>query len=262
MNERKGPWYLLTGLVIGLLFGLLYTWVVNPARLVDTSPDYLAPAFKEHYRSMIALAYESSGDLGRARGRLGLLKDDDPAGELSAQAQRILAQGGSPQEARALAALASAMGVQVPAGPVPVVIGEEAGTPQPAEATLATPTLAVTLTPGANANAAFVLKKQDPLCDALTEGLLQIDVVDASGRPVPGVRIIIRWAGGEETFATGLNPTISPGYADYVLQPGVQYSLQAGTGETVPDLTTQPCPAASWYKPGRGLAAVLCGRAS
>jgi hypothetical protein len=109
-----------------LLFGLLYTWVINPSRLVDTSPDHLAPAFKEHYRSMIALAYESNGDLGRARGRLDLLKDENPAIEFSAQAQRILAQGGSPQEARALAALASAMGVQVPAGPeLPVSIGED-----------------------------------------------------------------------------------------------------------------------------------------
>jgi hypothetical protein len=245
MNERKGPWYLLTGLVIGLLFGLLYTWVVNPSRLVDTSPDHLAPAFKEHYRSMIALAYESNGDLGRARGRLLLLKDEDPAIELSAQAQRILAQGGSPQEARALAALASAMGLQVPAGPeLPVSIGEDASSSEAVEV-LITPTLSVTLTPGANANAAFVLKKQDPLCDALTAGLLQVDVVDTSGRPVPGVRIIMRWVGGEEIFATGLNPAVSAGYADYVMQPGIQYSLQAGTGEIVTNLMTQTCPAST-----------------
>jgi hypothetical protein len=239
MNERRGPWFLFTGLAIGLLFGLLYAWVVRPAQLVDTSPDYLAPAFKEHYRSMIALAYESSGDLGRARGRLALLKDEDEAAELSAQAQRILAQGGSPQEARALAALAAVMGGgQVPAAPAtPAVIGAV-----PAERT-ELPTLAVTLTPGVNANAAFALKQREALCDrSLKEGILQVDVVDASGRPVPGVRLIIRWPGGEEVFATGLYPTISPGYADTTMQPGVQYTLQAGTGEVISDLSTQDCP--------------------
>jgi hypothetical protein len=245
MNERRGPWYLITGLVVGLLFGLLYTWVISPSRLVDTSPDRLAPAFKEHYRSMIALAFESNADLGRARGRLQLLKDEDPAAALSAQAQRILAQGGSPQEARALAALAAAMGGQVPAQPVePVAIGEDASSQAP-ESRPEIPTLAVTLTPGANANAAFELKQQEPLCDsALAAGTLQVDVVDAGGRQVPGVRIIIRWAGGEEVFATGLYPSISPGYADFVMSPGVAYSLQAGTGETVPNLTTQSCPTA------------------
>jgi len=237
VSERRGPWYLITGLVIGLLFGLLYTWVINPSRLVDTSPDRLAPAFKEHYRSMIALAYESNGDLGRARGRLGLLKDEDAVAELSAQAQRILAQGGSPQEARALAALAAALGGQAPAQPaVTSAPGEETG----ARSDL--PTLAVTLTPGSSANAAFFLKQREPLCDAaLKEGTLQVDVVDASGRPVPGVRIVIRWAGGEEAIATGLYPSISPGYADYVMRAGEVYSIQAGTGEVVSDLSTQSC---------------------
>ncbi|HSV86182.1 MAG TPA: hypothetical protein VLH85_06380 [Levilinea sp.] len=139
MNERRGPWYLITGLVIGLLFGLLYAWVINPSRLVDTSPDRLAPAFKTHYRSMIALAYESNGDLGRARGRLGLLKDEDMVTELSAQAQRILAQGGSPQEARALAALAAALGGPSPTLPAP--LGDEGNARQEI------PTLTVTMTP-------------------------------------------------------------------------------------------------------------------
>jgi hypothetical protein len=247
MNERRGPWYLLTGLVIGLLIGLLFTWVINPTRLIDTSPDRLAPAFKDHYRSMIALAYESNGDLGRARGRLGLLKEENSAAELSAQAQRILAQGGSPQEARALAELASAMGVQVPSVPVePAAIGERAATAPPEQNSTVVPTQAVTLTPDANPNAAFSLKKRDPLCDAaLPEGLLQVDVIDAGGLPVAGVRITMRWAGGEEIFATGLNPAISQGYADYVMQSGVQYSLQVGTGELVSDLSTQSCPAAS-----------------
>ncbi|MEN4043206.1 MAG: hypothetical protein ROW39_12720 [Anaerolineaceae bacterium] len=240
MNERRGPWYLITGLVTGLLLGLAYAWVINPGGLVDTSPDRLAPAFKDHYRSMIALAFESNGDLGRARGRLGLLKDEDMVSELSAQAQRILAQGGSPQEAQALAALAAALGGPSPAPAATEPPENDAGARQeiPAPATV--------LTPGADANAAFALRQRDLLCDpSLEEGTLQIDVVDASGRPAPGVRIVIRWESGEETIATGLTPSISPGFADYVMRPGEVYRVQVGAGNIVPDLSTQSCPGSS-----------------
>ena len=26
MREERGPWYLLTGLIIGVIFGLVYAW--------------------------------------------------------------------------------------------------------------------------------------------------------------------------------------------------------------------------------------------
>lgn len=110
MNERRGPWYLLTGLFIGLLAGLVYTWLVNPVRFVDTSPDLLRAEFKDQYRSMVALAYHTNGDLGRASSRLAQLKDAEPITELEAQAGRIRAQGGSELVASALAELAAALG--------------------------------------------------------------------------------------------------------------------------------------------------------
>ncbi len=112
MSERRGPWYLLTGLLIGLLAGLLYTWLINPVRFVDTSPDLLRSEFKDQYRSMVALSFQANLDLGRAEGRLAQLKDVDSVAELTSQAQRIRSEGGSEQEAQALTDLAMALSNQ------------------------------------------------------------------------------------------------------------------------------------------------------
>jgi hypothetical protein len=110
MNEERGPWYLLTGFVIGLLLGLGYAWFLQPAAWVNTAPNALAAADKDHYRVLIASAYLANGDLVRARARLGLLGDKDTYRELAQQAQRTLGLGGSNDEARALGMLAVALG--------------------------------------------------------------------------------------------------------------------------------------------------------
>ena len=112
MEERRGPWYLITGLILGAVLGLLYSWVISPVKYVDTAPLSLRSDFKDTYRKMIAVAYASNKDIGRARGRLVVLNDPDSARLMAAQAQRILAEGGLSSEARALALLAAALGQQ------------------------------------------------------------------------------------------------------------------------------------------------------
>jgi len=121
MSERRGPWFLLTGLLIGLLAGLLYTWLINPVRFVDTAPDLLRTEFKDQYRSMVALAYQANQDLGRAEGRLAQLKETDSVSELTSQARRIRDAGGSEQEALALTNLAIALSDQSPASPTATI---------------------------------------------------------------------------------------------------------------------------------------------
>jgi hypothetical protein len=110
MNENRGPWYLLTGLVLGLIIGLVYSWAVRPVEYVNTSPASLRADFKDQYRALIAAAYAANGDLVRARGRLSLLQDADTYQTLAAQAQQTLAEGNSSEEARALGLLAVAIG--------------------------------------------------------------------------------------------------------------------------------------------------------
>lgn len=107
MQERRGPWFLITGLILGIGLGIFYSWVISPLKYVDTAPFSLRADFKDQYRSMVALAFAADGDAGRAQVRLALLKDADQPGTLAAQAQRLVAAGSSPAEARALAQLAA-----------------------------------------------------------------------------------------------------------------------------------------------------------
>jgi hypothetical protein len=110
MNERRGHWYLLTGLAIGAIIGLLYSWLVQPVQYTNTTPASLRKEFKDQYRAMIAAAYVANNDLVRAKARLELLKDGDAYQVLAEQAQRSLADGSLPEEARALGLLAIALG--------------------------------------------------------------------------------------------------------------------------------------------------------
>jgi hypothetical protein len=334
MNENRGPWYLLTGLVIGAVLGLLYAWLVRPVQYTNTAPSSLRADYKDQYRAIIAAAYLANGDLLRARARLELLQDADLYRVLAEQAQRTLAGGGSPQEARGLGLLAVALGQAPPtAGPpagqasgtgdisssaTPALTSEgtqATGSPaaptlqasSPTTSTLETPVLETpaitpvvtdlgqagaspsptppsptapparnqTTTPGASRTptptrtpgptstplptrtptptqgAPFVLDRQELVCDpqlAQTleqnqeQALIQVQVYDSAGQPVPGVEAIINWDGGENHFFTGLKPEINPGYSDYAMLPGVIYTLRlAEGGQIIPDLTPGEC---------------------
>jgi hypothetical protein len=116
MNQRRGHWYLLTGLIIGAALGLGYAWLVQPVEYTHTSPASLRQDYKDHYRAMIAMAYLANGDLVRAQARLDLLKDADVYRMLAEQAQRTMAQGSAFDEARALGMLAEAIKAGVGVG--------------------------------------------------------------------------------------------------------------------------------------------------
>lgn len=309
--ERRGSLYLLTGLVIGIALGLLYAWLIRPLQYVDTTPATLQGEAKERYRALIAGAYQANADIGRARARLALLDDAEPARALAEQAQRALAQGGAPVEAHALALLAAALGQQppvvtpmasitpmgglsltpspspsltplpLPASQTPTLtppLATPTVTPQPSPsltltlatagdvttgtlATAGTPTartpsltplnyattLAFSLTPlpsktpTPTLGAPFVLKTREQDC-AAAQPLLEVYVSDAANQPVPGVEVHVSWSGGEDHFFTGLKPEIGLGYADFLMTPGVAYSLHVGEGgQPVNDLTAPTC---------------------
>lgn len=254
-RSRQPPWFLLTGLVLGLGIGLLISVVISPVRYIETAPSSLAEEYKDGYRWLIARAYQANGDLVRAEQRLALLGDASPQEALAAQAQRMLAAGESVEKARVLADLASALlsAAEQPtraatAAPSDAVSPGAEGAPTPALDQL-TRTPMPTFTPRSNpsplptAGAPFFLDVQQEVCDpALPEGLLQIELKDAQGQPAAGVQIIVAWDGGLDTFYTGLKPTISPGYADFVMEPGVEYSLRiGGSSETINGLLAPQC---------------------
>jgi len=138
-RENRGPWYLLTGLILGFVLGVLYTWLVQPVEYIDTNPGSLRADYKDRYRAMIAAAYQYNHDLVRAQARLELLEDENMARTLAEQAQRTLGEGGSQAEAGALGELAVALGDA--SGALPARVGSpEVRTPTHTPEPTQTPT--------------------------------------------------------------------------------------------------------------------------
>ncbi|MFZ5908801.1 MAG: hypothetical protein ACOYYU_02150 [Chloroflexota bacterium] len=268
MKVKRLPWLSLLALALGFGLGLGYAWLVSPLGAVDASPRALRADFKDAFRSAIAAAYAATGDLERARARLELLGDPDPAQALTAQAQRMLAAGEPLESARQVALLASILqGQEVaasPPAPLPTNTGlpsptasQDTATPetslpvtetQPAGASIPAATLTPrpTRTPTPTLGAPYQLVGQDTVCESeLAEGLLQIIVTNAARRPVPGAEIIIAWSSGEEHIFTGLKPELGNGYADFVMAPGALYSARMADGGTpAADLSAPACTAA------------------
>jgi hypothetical protein len=258
MDQNRGNWYLLTGLVLGLIMGLLYTWVISPVKQVDSHPHLLREDYQDIYRILIARAYQANTNLPRAKARLDLIGNDEPALVLAAQAQRYLAEGGELDTAKVLANLSSALQAAAIAGatsapPTPDVNSqtEEAaetqitptaniveGTATPEGGETSTPTLTPTESPP------FILQDSTWICDpTLGEPLIQIIATNGAGEGVPGVELVISLGPDlTETFYTGLKPEVGLGYADFLAEPGLTYSLEVPeSGLVIPDIEVPTC---------------------
>jgi hypothetical protein len=258
MEQNRGNWYLLTGLLIGLALGLIYSWAISPVTEVDTHPHLLREDYKDIYRSMVSRAYQSNQNLPRAQARLELIGDEDPSLALAAQAQRFLAENGDTEMAKILANLSAAM--QIAAGPVPTPLPptatsgvdpsatpdlsedqESEGESDPesiSEDTSAGPTPSPTTAPP------FILQDSSPICDpTLGETLVQVIATNGSGEGVPGITLQISLGiDPKEVFYTGLKPELGLGYADYTAEPGLTYQLDVPeSGLVVTDIELPTC---------------------
>jgi len=259
---RKGNWYLLTSLVIGILSGLIISWVVAPVKYIETHPATLRSDFKDDFRFQIASVFYATNNLERAKSRLDLLDDADVIQALTKQAQNLLDSGDPTNKAFVLAFLTSALKQDAdlslndptetkslastntattnPTGTSPVTMG---GTPSKQPAVINTPTLRPSSTFSPTPGAAFILKKNQVICNSPQNSLLlQVEIRNRAGQPIPGAEIIITWSEGEEHFFTGLKPEIGDGYADYLMTPEVVYSIQlAKGGAPVSNLSAPSC---------------------
>lgn len=271
MNQKRGQWHLLTGLILGIILGVVFSVYILPVRYIDTEPQTLRFYDRERYRSLVARAYVVEADTSRALARIALLKDGNAATALISQAQNMLASNGDELTARGLALLGAAVnqpslritaiptvavtqrptataftatpdvsGVTPTIQPTQVTTAELTATRTPAATFTArpTPTLQPTL------GALFVLVDQKTVCDPVPAiSLIEIEVRDAGGDPIPGVKIqLSQLNGGTEIFYTGLYPEISAGYANYVLTTGMEYALRVGeAGQLISGLTIPMC---------------------
>ena len=107
MNKNRGHWYLLTGILIGMFFGVVILQIAEPPSNNQYSPGNLSDAGKAEYMLMIARAYQINQDLVRARARLDLLNEANLVLMLEQQAQRVTTAGGTESDGHALAKLAA-----------------------------------------------------------------------------------------------------------------------------------------------------------
>ena len=256
---------------MGIGLGVIYSWIISPLRIIDTNPSTLRADFKDQFRVAIAASYASDHNLDRARARLVLLDDPNPVEGLTAQAQRMLGAGESfnviqqvanlatdlqsgkvnippttsptPTSTRVQSSLTQASPISITGTPVEIIASptvEFTSTP----VIFDTPTPRPTRTPVPTAGSPIQLVSQDQVCNPnLTNGLMQISVLDSHHHQMPGMEIIVTWNGGEEHFFTGFKPEIGNGYADYIMQAGVVYTARVGqSGIPVPNLSAPACP--------------------
>lgn len=274
-SERRGSWYLLTGVVLGVAMGLIYSWVISPVKYVDAPPYALRADYKEEYRALVAAAYMYSSDLVRAQDRLAQLKDDNPTQSVAMQAQRALAEGHPEEEVKALSLLAlalsqgvtpSASGLNATQESTPTPAGDSASLPSNVNKTTDSPTgeqlvnavgqeSSITLDPlntlGASppiistptSGVSFVLQNNTLICNINQPGpLIQAEINDAAGQPVPSVELLVTWEVGEDHFFTGLKPELGLGYGDFLMTPGTVYSVRlANGGPVVNDVSAPEC---------------------
>jgi len=84
-------WFIIV-VIIGIAGGLLYGWVLNPVKYVDTTPDTLRIDYKTDYVLMVAETYHADKDIDLAVRRLSIL--GEPPAEITIQAILFAEQNG------------------------------------------------------------------------------------------------------------------------------------------------------------------------
>lgn len=257
---------LLIGLVIGLASSLYYAWLINPVDTQTATAADLRADFKEDYILMVSQAYAADRDWALAQARLNQLKDPELTNTVISQLERYLRRGEPADLVRNLAELAKQLGAEGRAlalfAPTPVISATPTTVGTPAVVT-ATPTLLPTptasLEPEATATATntplptptssptavpnYRLLSQQQICQSyFNEPHIEVIVVDALLQEVPGVEIEVRWENGTDHFFTGFKPEEGPGYADFLMEADVSYTLTVVGGSLpIGGLRTEPC---------------------
>jgi hypothetical protein len=247
--KRVAPVILTVTLVAGLAGGLLYTWVLDPIETYDASPDTLYIEDKLVYLAMIGDLYADEGDLAGAEARLAELNLEADGPALAELIEGYLDRGGRPEEMRNLARLAGDLGASggvlmvFAAAPMPTAESTPADSTQTGPLAPGTelpgpsPTPAPTVTPAPS----YRLIEQTAVCaEPGQPGRIAVQVHDATGNGLAGVEIVVTWSTGQDRFFTGLRPEQGRGYADFDMEPRIEYdvSLASFKGEVAQGLTS------------------------
>jgi len=73
-------WFpILIAVLLGISFGLVYGWVIDPVQYTDITPDALRIDYRTDYVLMVAEAFQAEQDPALAAQRLALLGSEPPA---------------------------------------------------------------------------------------------------------------------------------------------------------------------------------------
>ncbi len=251
---------ILSGLALGIVAGLVYTWLIEPVQYTNTAPDRLRADAKREYLLLISKAYAASDDWTVALERLAGLKDPDIAATTLELAKQAIEQGKSVSTIRHLAIVASRLGASspvvaqflpgqpppppaIPASILPTV--PPTALPSPTATSTPAPTAFPTLSPQPTPTPRLVfrLSSRQSICDTdRAEPLLQVLVRSSHGEDVSGAEVAVTWEAGSIHLMTGFKPELGRGYTDMVMEPGVSYTvfLTAGS-EQVGGIQATPC---------------------
>lgn len=259
-DQRQGiSWgVLLFGLATGVIGGLLYAWILNPVEIDDITPYQLNADNQKAYLLLISEAYLQDGNLERAKSRLAQLGNAEIRDVLAQLADDAYLKGRDISEVQAYTALAEALGAQPKAaevfsGTLAVPSMQQTASLEPSASPRPEPTTVPTsdeVVPTATAtaiqippNTSLKLAAMQTICkDDYPAGRLEVYVLDSSGAGIPAIRIQVTWDAGKDEFATGAKPQVSPGYADFDMQPNQTYSVTLiGKSEPVVGISSALC---------------------
>jgi hypothetical protein len=260
---------LILGLVIGISGGLIYTWNLAPVSEFDTAPWQLNKEHKDGFVVAVILNWSYDGDLSNAVNRLLELRleGDDPIQQVADVACQLASSGyvDSTSGLRAIRTLIQFYELQGRTGcagtliPNPTSQGQitiipptstptlappptKTPTPQPADSGRPSPTSPVIIVPTTPPQGDFRVARVETFCDAELSGVIEVRVREASGNPLPGMRIRVRWDTGEDLFTTGLKPERGQDYADFQMEAGKGYTVEMpGRSNPTQSLNATPC---------------------
>jgi hypothetical protein len=236
-------------------------WVVWPVSYSDAALTDLRLEAKDDYLRMTAASYNLDGNLQRAWSRIGALGLQSPRtapGILAKRESKPIYQQAlihlsldleqpaaalaratytprpthSPAAAPTIAPLSTRQAAAIPSATPAPPTSTPTGTPLP-PATEPPIRWATSVT---NPDAPkYGLRKKEPLGCSETNGrgLIEVQVVDAEGKPQPGIGVEVSWPEGVELFYTGLAPERGMGYADLPVSRG-SYNLRLADNATSP----------------------------
>ena len=242
--------WLLLSLVIGLIGGLYYAWVIEPVIFTDASPARFNDEYRETYILLVSQSYAVNDNWPLAQQRLAALDDPEIAETVNSLLETAVRQQRPAPLLEQLAIVARQLGAEgqaialfaptLPASnsqptPTPAITNTPppAATPTNTPVPLPTGTVSPTATRPATATPQpnYRLTEQSRLC-AEDEPISRIEivVVDAFLNDLPGIEIEVSWQNGSDSFYTGFKPENGRGYADFEMSPDVSYTVRLPDG--------------------------------